>query len=206
MHLSHNPKPTNCISYARQSLFLHINSTPNRNRKLCHWNAHSWDGVTFLMCRVLHCFELFALCIRPRHISWFVPTNKIAKLYFLLQYFNNLENIILKIYTPLFWLHTESTIKAFLCKLVLEHHNQQHGLNLWAGWLTKQNINHLPTLTTVKIPSFVTGSVSILNISFLSPWIVYLAFQAFEPRTSLSVTCSRRTSTPVSLSLTFPGP
>ncbi len=32
-HIPHTPKPNHCFSYAHQSQFLHINSTPNRNRK-----------------------------------------------------------------------------------------------------------------------------------------------------------------------------
>lgn len=62
------------------------------------------------------------------------------------------------------------------------------------------------TLTTVRIPSLVSGSVSILKCSPSSPCMAYLALHAGLFGLSLSITCSRRGEVPVSCSFTLPEP
>ena len=62
------------------------------------------------------------------------------------------------------------------------------------------------TFTTVRIPSLVTGSVSILKCSPSSPCMLYLALHAVLYKVSLSVTCSRRGEIPLLCSFTLPEP
>lgn len=62
------------------------------------------------------------------------------------------------------------------------------------------------TLMTVRIPSLVSGSVSILKLPPLLPSMLYTALHAWLCALSLSITCSRRGDTPSSPSFTLPGP
>lgn len=62
------------------------------------------------------------------------------------------------------------------------------------------------TFTTVRIPSLVTGSVSILKCPPSSPCMMYLALHAALCRLSLSFTCTRRGEMPLSCSFTLPEP
>ncbi len=49
MHLPNTPEPNHYALYACWRQFLCINSTPNINRKSCHWNKLSWDRVSNLV-------------------------------------------------------------------------------------------------------------------------------------------------------------
>lgn len=67
-------------------------------------------------------------------------------------------------------------------------------------------LNNILTFTTVRIPSLVSGSVSILKCPPSSPCMVYLTLHAGVFGLSSSVTCSRRGEVPVSSSFTLPEP